>query len=105
MLYWVTAASASFEFSNGQAAAFVIGQADLSSAEQRDTEYPQRFGGPYSLAVDPTSKKIFVADTLGSRILRFASLADLTIGAEPEAVLGKPNLNVIGLTQSGIVEV
>lgn len=49
------------------------------------------------LAVDPVSKKVFVADTNADRILRFPSMAALQNGAVAEAELGErpgnPTLN------------
>ena len=47
--------------------------------------------GPQAVAVDPTSEKVFLADTLNHRVLRFQSVADLANGAEAEAVFGQPD--------------
>ena len=45
--------------------------------------------GPYSVAVDPTSGKVFVGERDNNRVLRFASVSALSNGAPAEGVLGQ----------------
>lgn len=53
-------------------------------------------------AVDPVTGKLFVADTRNSRVLRYADARALATGAQPEAVLGQPDLvsNLPGISAS-----
>ncbi|NUN70321.1 MAG: SMP-30/gluconolactonase/LRE family protein [Bacteroidetes bacterium] len=48
------------------------------------------FAEPASVAVDPTTGKIFVADRDNRRVLRFSAAAKLVNGAKAEAVFGQP---------------
>jgi sugar lactone lactonase YvrE len=59
---------------------------------------------PQSIAIDPTTGKVFVADTGNYRVLRFASLDSLSNGADAESVLGQSNFtnNGAAVTQSGM---
>ncbi len=90
-LLLVSPASALFLPSNGQAATLVLGQPDFVSSTAAST--PSGFSGPRGVAVDPTSGKVFVADTKNNRVLRFASVSSLSNGAAAEAVLGQPDFN------------
>ncbi len=44
------------------------------------------------IAIDPISGKVFVAESMRNRVLRYASYASLKSGGTPEAVLGQPDL-------------
>jgi len=78
---------------NGAAASGLLGQADLAS----DSRIGQRaLFNPTAVAVDPTSGKLFVADMVNNRVVRFAKRASLTSGAAAEAVLGQPNFTSRG---------
>jgi DNA-binding beta-propeller fold protein YncE len=96
-------AAQSTQFSSGKAAASQLGQSSLAS-----TEYDNRGGvasattlsDPSSVAVDPTTRKVFVADLGNNRVLRFDSAAALTNGATAEAVLGQPNFAITAATVS-----
>ena len=74
-------------FANGQGASVVLGQADFTSSAQATTT--SAMYNPFGVAVDPTSGKVFVADTYNNRVLRFASAAALISGAAAEGVLGQ----------------
>jgi DNA-binding beta-propeller fold protein YncE len=52
---------------------------------------PDALNNPGGVAVDPATRKVFVADTLNNRVLRFASRQELTNGTAPEGVLGQPD--------------
>ncbi|MGR0481756.1 MAG: InlB B-repeat-containing protein [Candidatus Electronema sp. V4] len=81
-------------WTNGQDANLVLGQPDLTTARNCDIEEcngADRMDRPEAVAVDPTTGKVFVADSSNSRVLRFASGAALTSGAAAEAVLGQPD--------------
>lgn len=79
------------QFVNGQAADVVLGQPDLVSSGFASR--PDRFRGAWDVAIDPTTGKVFVADELNSRVLRFSSEAAARSGSSPEAVFGQPNFN------------
>jgi len=57
---------------------------------------------PWDVAIDPTSGKVFVADTNHNRILRFDSFLSLQNGVAAEAVLGQSNFTIVtsGLSDS-----
>ncbi|HEU4328162.1 MAG TPA: NHL repeat-containing protein [Roseiflexaceae bacterium] len=84
-MLWVPLAGA---FTNGQAAALVLGQPDFISDGYANAS---RLYGPGGVAVDPVSGAVFVADSSNHRVLRFASLAALANNAPAEAVLGQPD--------------
>lgn len=75
-------------FVSGQSADVVLGQPDFFSIATPVTA--SRFDRPASVAVDPTTGKVFVADYGNNRVLRFSSAAAARIGALPEAVFGQP---------------
>jgi sugar lactone lactonase YvrE len=87
---------------NGAAADGVLGQADFTSHTHPAT--PNAMSFPHSVAVDPTSSNVFVADGSSNRVLRFASGAALASGAPADGVLGQPNFtsNAQATTQSGM---
>jgi len=76
-------------WSNAQAATLVLGQPNFMSSTSGATQ--TTMNSPDGVAVDPTSGKVFVADANNNRVLRFLSLATLSNGNPPEAVLGQPN--------------
>lgn len=82
-------AVATFVPSTHQAATRVFGQALFTT--NGSATLRNRLDFPTSVAVDPISGKIFVADSDNFRVLRFASAAALINGANAEAVLGQPN--------------
>ncbi len=82
-------AFAQITLSNGMAAKLVLGQPNFTSSTSNATR--KTMAEPTSVAVDPTTHKVFVADYDNSRVLRFKSLYALTNGANAEAVLGQPN--------------
>jgi len=86
-------------FVTGQAAASVLGQPDLDSGS--GVNAPNRFLNPESVAIDPTTGKVFVADSAHFRILRFSGTAALANGSFPEAVIGQPNFSSMLQNQGG----
>ncbi len=70
-------------------AALVLGQPGFTTNAAATTQSGMRT--PYSVAVDPTTGKVFVADQINQRVLRFASLATLSNGLAAEGVLGQPD--------------
>lgn len=52
---------------------------------------PSSIGNVTNLCVDPTTGKLFVADSANHRVLRFPSTASLHADSVPEAVLGQPD--------------
>jgi sugar lactone lactonase YvrE len=72
-----------------QAADFVIGQPGFTTIPQLATPSAANLSNPRGVAVDPTTGKIFVADTNNNRVLRFASADSLSNGAAAEIALGQ----------------
>jgi sugar lactone lactonase YvrE len=73
-------------WSDGQPADLVLGQSNFTSNATATTQNGLNFA--LGVAVDPTTGKVFVADSGNNRVLRFGSLASLSNGADAEAVLG-----------------
>jgi DNA-binding beta-propeller fold protein YncE len=96
-------AGQSTRFSNGKAAASQLGQASLTSTagdNRGGVASATSLSEPTSVAVDPTTGKVFVADFGNNRVLRYSSTAALTNGAAAEAVLGQPNFTITAATVS-----
>ncbi|MBI5030660.1 MAG: cadherin-like beta sandwich domain-containing protein [Chloroflexi bacterium] len=95
-------ASALSPWVNGQAANLVLGQADFSTKTFGSTS--SKFYVPYAVAVDPSTGKLFVADYVNNRVLRFTGGVAFTNGAAAEAVLGQPDFATTdsGTTQNKI---
>ena len=75
---------------NGEAASLVLGQPDFATTDARNA--PSAVGSmmnPSAVAVDPTTGKVFVADSDNNRVVRFASMASLSNGANADGVLGQ----------------
>jgi sugar lactone lactonase YvrE len=87
-------------FVTGQAAASVLGQTDFNSGSSGNA--PHRFQNPESVAIDPVTGKVFVADSGHYRILRFSGAAALLNGSFPEAVIGQPNFSTTLQNQGGL---
>ncbi len=85
------AATASAQIPSMASADLVIGQGDFNSSAIMFPPDSGSLFGPRGVAVDPTTGKLFVADTNNSRILRFDSVDALSNGAGAEAVLGQVN--------------
>lgn len=79
------------EWSNGPAAQVVIGQPGFDENTPGDGD--STFNSPWDVAVDPTTGKVFVADTSNNRVLRFASFTQLSNGDAAEAVFGQVNMD------------
>jgi sugar lactone lactonase YvrE len=79
-----------------QAADFVLGQPNFTAYANSPTTTAASLSGARGIAVDPTTGKIFVADSNNNRVLRFASAATLTNGADAEIVLGQPDFTSKG---------
>ncbi|NJM37598.1 MAG: hypothetical protein HC845_06935 [Akkermansiaceae bacterium] len=78
---------------NHTAADLVLGQADFVSNNAMPVPpSATTMNQPYSVAVDPVTRKVFVADRGNSRVLRFGNVENLTNGAAAEAVIGKMDL-------------
>jgi sugar lactone lactonase YvrE len=59
----------------------------LAASSLGDTE----IGSAHGLATDPATGKLFVSDAERHRVLRYANVAALAAGSQPEAVLGQPD--------------
>lgn len=73
-------------------ATLVLGQPGFDTHSYGSSS--DNFTTPRDVAVDPTSGKVFVADSSNHRVLRFASYASLSNGADAEAVLGQAGFEV-----------
>jgi DNA-binding beta-propeller fold protein YncE len=85
-------ASGATDITTDQAADIVLGQTDFVSKVAPATPTAASMNTPGAVVVDPTTGKVFVADTSNNRVLRFDSVAAMTSGASAEAVLGQPDL-------------
>lgn len=65
----------------------VLGQTDFNGSQPGVNALS--LDSPLGIALDPTTGKVFVADSSNHRILRYASTATLASGAAAEAVLGQ----------------
>lgn len=85
-------------WTNGQPAANVLGQPFFNTRTAGLTATSLNY--PTHAVVDPATGKIFVADGLNNRVLRFPASASTTDGAAAEAVLGQTNFtsNTAGST-------
>jgi len=92
---------AAFTPSNGQAATLVLGQVDFASAASACSQ--SGLTNPFAVVVDPTSGKVFVADVGNHRVLRYASVTELTNGAAAEGVLGQADFTSCNADQGGSV--
>ncbi|MGH8046871.1 MAG: NHL repeat-containing protein [Chthoniobacterales bacterium] len=75
------------DFTNNQSADLVLGQADFASSGAATTQTGLNF--VRDVAIDAASGKVFVADYVNNRVLRYASSASLANGAAAEAVFGQ----------------
>jgi sugar lactone lactonase YvrE len=75
------------QITDNPTAAMQLGQADFTTRVAGISA--GEFNGPSGIAIDPTSGKLFVSDRANHRVLRFASAADLSTGAQAEAVFGQ----------------
>ncbi len=76
------------QFSTGQAADIVLGQAIFTTSTIGNSD--SEMNTPEFVLVDPTTGKVFVADSTNNRVLRFSSAAAMMSGSAAEAVLGQP---------------
>ncbi|MCB1204514.1 MAG: NHL repeat-containing protein [Verrucomicrobiae bacterium] len=74
-----------------QAADLVLGQPDFETGGANLSQTGMI--NPLDVAFDPTTGKVFVADGVNDRILRFASYLALYNGAPAEAVLGQDDFD------------
>ncbi len=91
MIMIAAAMTASAQWTNGQAADLVLGQRDFTG------NYPGRgadsLDAPTSIAIDPATGKLFVADIANHRVLRWPAVTSLATGMPAEAVLGQTNFD------------
>jgi DNA-binding beta-propeller fold protein YncE/fibronectin type 3 domain-containing protein len=89
------------QFTNGQNANVVLGQPNFTTSTIGINQSGMQHSA--SVAVDPTTGKVFVSDTYNNRVLRFSNAAAVISGSAAEAVLGQPNLTTTtykGVSQS-----
>lgn len=78
------------QWTNGQNADLVLGQKDFTSSDfgvGADSLY-----APTDVAIDPLTRKLFVADIVNNRVLRWRSVDSLISGEPAEAVFGQPDM-------------
>lgn len=99
----LAAAAAGERWTDGPEAERVLGQADFVSNIEGTGE-ADRLDGPWGIAIDPVSGKVFVAESGQHRVLRFASYQSLVNGSAAEAVLGQPGFGpgVAGLSAAAM---
>ncbi|KPA09308.1 hypothetical protein MHK_010489, partial [Candidatus Magnetomorum sp. HK-1] len=92
-----------FYWTNFQAADVVLGQSNFTTTGSGLTD--NSFDNPISVAVDPTTGKVFICDRDNSRILRFDSVNAAINGSSAEAVLGQANFTSGQANRGGSVAV
>lgn len=97
ILAWDSATS----FQNGAPASLVLGQPNSQQS------IPEGIGAkglafPASVAVDPTTGNLFVADDGNNRVLRFPQPFANTANTEPDAVYGQPGFSTRTANTGGI---
>lgn len=80
----------------------VLGTTDFVTNTNWTSPTDSTFAEPASVAIDPTTGKIFVADRDNRRVLRFGAAAKLTNGAKAEAVFGQPNFTTRTANTGGV---
>ncbi len=75
------------------AANLVLGQKVFTTNDSPTPASPGVQNLPASVAVDPTSGKVFVADQGNNRVLRYSTQAALKNGAAPDVVIGQKNFS------------
>jgi len=86
--------SARAQFTNGQAATYVLGQSSFTASDSNPTSL--HYWGAQDVAIDTRTGKAFVIDIYASRVLRYSNVDTLAMGGAPEAVLGQTSLDVGG---------
>jgi DNA-binding beta-propeller fold protein YncE len=97
VLAWSNAQNAA----RGEQADFVLGQPNFQQAVGLGVSGRQ-LGFPTSIAVDPTTGDLYVADTGANRVVRFKNPFDQGGAAEPNAVFGQPNFTTITVNTGGL---
>lgn len=85
-------------WTDGKAAASVIGQPDLTSGDANQggaQPTAATLNSPQGVALDPTSGKFFVCDSFNHRVLRYASPTAFINGGSAEAVFGQANFAAV----------
>jgi len=90
------------DFSNHQPASSVIGKPDFTSVDPTAASINNLFF-PTDIAIDPTTGKVFIADGIHHRVLRFSSTAAYMSGGSAEVVLGQATFNGNSANQGGAV--
>lgn len=94
---------ASADWTNGQAAASVLGQTLFTTGTTNNGGVgAASLAGPTNICVDNTNNKVYVMDLNNHRVLRYSSATAITNQGAAEVVLGQPNFTTIssGRTQS-----
>jgi streptogramin lyase len=67
----------------------VLGQVDFTSNLKPFPPNAASLNNPFSVVVEPITRKVFIADSANNRVLRYASADSLVNGAQAEAVFGQ----------------
>ncbi|TAE22119.1 MAG: hypothetical protein EAZ92_16110, partial [Candidatus Kapaibacterium sp.] len=85
--------SAQAQWTNGQDAAYVLGQPNFTTGVAGTTQ--QQMSGPGGIAIDATNNKLYVVDNNNNRVLRFG-LPITSNNPSAEIVFGQPNFTSSG---------
>lgn len=96
---WTSAAG----FQTGEAAALTLGQPTAQNSNQLGIGV-KGLSFPASVALDPVTGNLYVADFGNSRVLRFPKPFANPSRVEPDAVYGQPDFNTRTPNSSGITE-
>lgn len=83
------------------AAVSIVGQPTFTSDVYHDPPTSRSLSEAEGVAIDPTSGKLFVADSSNNRILRFSSVAAYKDYAAAEAVFGQPDFESVDANRGG----
>ncbi len=83
------------------AADLALGQSTFATNSSANPPTPSSLNKPSGVAIDATTGKVFVADELNNRVLRFASASALANGAPAEHVIGQLNYSGNASNQGG----
>ncbi len=94
LLMVVLRSSAPAQWIIDQNADLVLGQKDFVSSAPGAG--PDSLFAPTDVAIDPLTRKLFVADIANNRVLRWGRVDSLTSGQPAEAVFGQPDMESTG---------
>jgi sugar lactone lactonase YvrE len=101
-VFLLSAAPALAQIPNFASADLVLGRSNFTDdSAPLDPPTAASLNVPDDAAVDPATRKVYVADSQNHRVLRYSSAAALINGAPAEAVFGQANFTSSAVNQGG----